>query len=68
MILMVVGFLAGWRWEAVGGLLALLGFAAFAATEVVVNRRPPGGAIPLFVVPGVLYLLRYTMEKVVNPA
>ena len=52
MILMLAGFLAGWRWEAAGGLLALIGFAVFAAVEVVVNRKPPGGAIPLFVVPG----------------
>ncbi len=57
MILMVAGFLAGWRWEAVGGLLAVIGFALFAATEVIVNKQPPGGAIPLFAVPGVLYLL-----------
>ena len=59
MILMLVGFLAGWRWEPAGGLLVLLGFAVFAATEVVVNKCPPGGAIPLFAIPGVLYLLSW---------
>ena len=59
MFLMVVGFLAGWRWEAIGGLLAMTGFALFAATELIVNGRPPGGAIPLFAIPGVLYLLSY---------
>jgi peptidoglycan/LPS O-acetylase OafA/YrhL len=64
MILMVAGFLAGWRWEAVGGLLAVIGFAVFAATEVIVNKRPPGGAIPLFAVPGVLYVLSYGVGKV----
>ena len=59
MILMVVGFLAAWRWEGIGGLLAVIGFALFAATELIVNGRPPGGAIPLFAIPGVLYLLSY---------
>jgi peptidoglycan/LPS O-acetylase OafA/YrhL len=64
MILMVAGFLAGWRWEALGGLLAVTGFAAFAATEVIVNHSPPGGAIPLFAVPGLLFLLSYGAGKV----
>jgi hypothetical protein len=59
MALMLAGFLLGWRWEAMGGIMAVVGFAAFFATELVVNGRPPGGAIPLFVVPGVLFLVSY---------
>ena len=57
MALMVAGFLAGWRWAGAGGLVAVIGFVVFAATEFIVHGRPPGGAIPLFAVPGVLYLL-----------
>jgi hypothetical protein len=56
MFLMLVGFLLGWRWEAAGGILAVVGFTIFFATEIVVNGRPPGRAIPLFAIPGVLFL------------
>jgi hypothetical protein len=61
--LMVVGFIAGWRWEPLGGLLAVIGFAVFLVTELAVNHRPPGGAISLFVVPGVLYLMSWGVGK-----
>jgi hypothetical protein len=56
MFLMLAGFLLGWRWEAVGGIVAIVGFGIFFATEMVVNGRPPGMAIPLFAIPGVLFL------------
>jgi hypothetical protein len=57
--LMVSGFLLGWCWEGVGGLVALIGFLVFSATELAVNGVPPHGAIPLFAVPAVLFLLTY---------
>jgi hypothetical protein len=66
MLLMLAGFLVGWRWEATGGILALIGFAVFAATEAVVNRKLPGGAIPLFAIPAVLYLLSYGVGKLMK--
>lgn len=56
MFLMLAGFLLGWRWEAAGGIMVVVGFAIFFATEMVVNGRPPGRAIPLFAIPGVLFL------------
>jgi len=61
--LMVVGFLLGWRWEGIGGLVAVFGFALFTATELAVNGKLPGGAIPLFAVPGLLYLLAFAAGK-----
>lgn len=61
--LMLVGFLVGWRWEGVGGGLALAGFATFLAVELATNGRPPGGAIPWFVVPGLLYLFSYGWHR-----
>ena len=57
MFLMLVAFLVGWRWEAVGGVAAIAGFLLFLATELVVNGKPPGGAISLFAIPGVLLLI-----------
>ena len=63
-IFLMLGFLLGWRWEALGGGLAVGGFAMFFVTELIVHRRPPGGALPLFAVPGVLLLLSYAAGKV----
>src|SRR5208282_5050282 len=64
--LMVFGFLLGWRFEGLGGLLAVMGFVVFAAVELAVNNKPPGGAIPLFAVPGVLYLMSYGARAAVK--
>lgn len=61
MLLMVIGFLLGWRWEALGGGLAVGAFALFFGTEIAVNGKPPGGAIPLFVIPGVLLLISHVL-------
>ncbi len=63
MFLMLVGFLAGWRWEVAGGFLAISGFAIFSVTEMIASGKPPHGALLLFVVPGVLYLATYIAAK-----
>ncbi len=63
MFLMVVGFLAGWRWEAVGGVVALGGFALFVLTEIATNGQFPGGAIPLFAIPGILLIASHWVSK-----
>ena len=63
MFLMLVGFLVGWRWEAVGGVMAVAGFSLFLGTEMVVNGKSPGGSIPLFVVPGVLLLVSAGLRR-----
>jgi hypothetical protein len=39
--------------------VAVSGFAIFFGTEMVVNGHPPGGAIPLFVIPGILFLISH---------
>ena len=62
-LLMLTGYLLGWRWEALGGGLAVGGFALFFGTELAVNAKPPGGAIPLFAVPGVLLLVSHGLAK-----
>jgi hypothetical protein len=64
MFLMLTGFLVGWRWEALGGFLAVGGFALFCATELAVNGRLPGGAIPFFVIPGSLLLTAHGLAIV----
>jgi hypothetical protein len=52
--MMITGFISGWWREAVGGVVALAGFALFCGVEIAVNSSLPGGAIPLFCIPGLL--------------
>jgi peptidoglycan/LPS O-acetylase OafA/YrhL len=61
-LLMLGGFLIGWRWPALGGCTALAGFCLFLGTEFAVNGKPPGGVIPLFLIPGVLLLISAGLE------
>lgn len=61
--LMLVGFALGWHWEAAGGGLALGGFLTFCGAELVTNGKLPGGAIPLLVIPGVLFLISYWLKS-----
>src|SRR5215813_11353070 len=44
--LMLLGLVIGWVREGLGGLLVLLGLAAFNAVELAVNCRPAGGRVP----------------------
>jgi hypothetical protein len=66
--LMLVGFALGWRWEAVGGGLALGGFITFCGAELLANGRLPGGAIPLLCIPGLLFLISYLLNAHPNGA
>jgi hypothetical protein len=61
--LMLVGLVVGWVRQALGGLLVLFGLAAFNAVELAVNGRPALGAVPLFAVPGVLFLLSALLRR-----
>jgi peptidoglycan/LPS O-acetylase OafA/YrhL len=61
--LMLLGFVVGWVREGLGGLLVLLGLAAFNAVELVVNGRPALGAFPLFAVPGALFLVSALLSR-----
>jgi hypothetical protein len=61
--LMLLGLLVGWVREGLGGLLVLLGLAAFNIVELAVNGQPAGGAFPLFALPGVLFLLSALLHR-----
>ena len=58
---MLTGFLVGWRWEFWGGTLAAVGFVVFTTTELIVNGRLPGGALPYFLIPSVLFLISFRL-------
>jgi hypothetical protein len=53
----LAGLLAGFRWEVLGGAAVLGGLAAFYAMNVAATGKVPGGAFPLFVIPGLLFLV-----------
>jgi hypothetical protein len=61
--LMLLGLVVGWAREGPGGLLVLLGLAAFNTVELAVNGRPALGAFPLFAVPGALFLLSALLRR-----
>jgi hypothetical protein len=57
-LLCIAGFMMLWRWERAGGLLALIGIAAFYGLNFAASGRFPGGWIfPLFFVPGILAIV-----------
>jgi hypothetical protein len=60
--LMVLGLILGWIREAAGGAITLLGLGTFVATEVFTNHRMPGGAIPWFLIPAILFLAVSAMQ------
>lgn len=53
--ILLMGILAGWRWELAGGLLATAGWCLFVGS--VVGARGLNAFICLLALPGVLYLL-----------
>jgi CBS domain-containing protein len=63
MAIMLLGLVIGWVRELLGGLLVLLGLAAFNVVELSVNGRPALGAFPLFAVPGALFLLSALLRR-----
>jgi hypothetical protein len=65
---MLLGLVMGWLREGLGGLLVMLGLAAFNVVELAVNGRPALGAFPLFAVPGVLLLLSALLRRRSKPS
>jgi hypothetical protein len=57
LLIVVLGLLAGFRWEALGGAAVLAGLAAIYVINLASVGKIPGGAFPLFAVPGLLYLI-----------
>ena len=53
--LIVIGVLAGWRWEFLGGILATAGWCLFVGS--VIGARGLNVFICLLALPGILYLL-----------
>jgi hypothetical protein len=56
------GYALGWRYELAGGLLAILGTAAFFAVCAFTIGVPPQSGVAWFAAPGVLYLLAWRSD------
>jgi len=64
----LVGLLVGLRWEGIGGGAVLGGLIAFSAIHPEQTHPLPGWAIPLFAVPGVLFLVTCFLGSQCRPA
>ena len=60
----LLGMVALWRWECVGGAFAVGGMLAFYFINLAASGRFPGGFVfPLFFVPGILALARWWLDE-----
>ncbi len=64
----LVGLLVGLRWEGIGGGAILGGLLAFSLINLEQTDPLPGWAIPLFAVPGVLFLVTCFLASRYRPA
>ena len=62
-LLCLIGFIVLWRWELPGGVLALIGIAAFYGLNYAASGKFPGGWVfPLFFVPGILSVVASLLD------
>jgi len=59
--MIVIGILAGWRWEPFGGLLATAGWCLFVGSVVPVKKL--NLFISLLALPGILYLVSARLRR-----
>ena len=63
---MWAGLWLGWRWEGLGGLLVVVGMAAFYALDYAFTgfgQFPRGWLFPTFALPGILFLACWFWRK-----
>lgn len=61
-----LGLWLGWRWEGLGGALVVVGMASFYLTHFALTgfgRSPRGWAFPVMAVPGLLFLLCWSLRR-----
>ena len=63
-VLSIAGFAMIWRWELVGGIVAVAGIAIFYAVEFINSGSFPGGwVLPLFFLPGLCSITCWMVER-----
>ena len=64
----LVGMLLLWRWEGIGGIVALAGMVAFYAVNYAASGRfPSGWVFPVCFLPGILSLTSWSLHRVKRP-
>jgi hypothetical protein len=63
MFLSVAGFAVLWWRELAGGLLVVAATAAFYGLNYYASGKFPGGAFPLFYIPGILAILSWSLSR-----
>ena len=59
--MILIGILAGWRWELAGGVLSLAGWCLFFASVIGVKRL--NVFVSLLALPGILYLISAWLRR-----
>ena len=59
--MILIGILAGWRWELAGGILSTVGWCLFVGSVVGVKRL--NVFISLLALPGILYLISAWLKR-----
>ena len=60
--LLLIGILAGWKWELAGGILSLLGWGSF-VLAVIPSARRLTGFVLLLALPGILYVTSALLRR-----
>jgi hypothetical protein len=60
--LIIIGILAGWRWELSGGIMSLLGWCLF-LPAVITSPRGMNGFVMALALPGALYVTSALLRR-----
>lgn len=63
--LILIGLLAGWRWELAGGILSLFGWCLFVASVMTLRRMT--WLVAILALPGMLYVVSALLRRIKNP-
>jgi hypothetical protein len=61
--LIIVGILAGWRWELSGGIISLLGWCLLIVPVIKNSPRGMNGFVIVLALPGVLYVASALLRR-----
>ena len=63
-LLSLVGFALLWKWELVGGIVALMGTTLFYTANIAVSGKLPGGwAFPILFIPGLFSIVCWLIDR-----
>jgi len=67
-VLSLVGFVLLWKWELIGGIVALGGITLFYVVNFAISGKLPGGwVLPLFFLPSLLSIGCWLLKDLAKP-